>query len=235
MTLKTLVNDAQNILSLPVSSTVVSSTDPNVRMLKSLATQEGVALARSFTWQAITKEATFTSVAQAEQTNAIPSDFDRLIYESMYNRSQLRRITGPLDSSEWQAQQALSTSLLTDAFRIRGDAILISPTPDAGDTYAFEYVSKNWCQDSGSTGQEAWAADDDTGILDEYLMSLGLIWRYRKARGFDYAEEMATYEIEKAQAQMRDGGGRRTRNFARDTSLYDHANMPVVAEGNWNL
>lgn len=235
MTLKTLVNDAQDILSLPRSSTVTSSTDPNVRLLKTLASQEGRLLAKSFNWQAITTEATFASVAQAEQTNALPADFDRLIYESMYNRSQLRRITGPLNSSEWQAQQALSTSLLTDAFRIRGDSILISPTPESGDTYAFEYVSKNWCQSSGGTGQAAWVADDDNGILDENLMLLGLIWRYRKARGFDYAEEMTTYEMEKAQAQMRDGGGRRTRNFAQDTSLYDHANMPVVQEGNWNL
>jgi len=235
MTLKTLVNAAQDLLSLPRSSTVVASTDTNVRLLLQVANEEGRVLARSYTWEAITKEKTFTSVAQAVQTGAIESDFNRLVPGSMFNRSQQRRITGPLSSSEWQAQQSLSTALLTDAFRIRGGDILITPTPEAGDTYGYEYVSNNWCQSGASVEQTAWAADADTGLLDESLMLLGVIWRYRKARGFDYAEEMTTYEAEKAQAQMRDGGGKRTLNYGKDTSLYDHAKEPLVIEGSWNL
>lgn len=234
MTLKTLINDAQDILSLPTSSVVVSSTDPNVRMLKTLANREGKILARAYPWQAITTEQTFTSVAATIQTGAVPTDYDRIINKSMFNRTQQRRCTGPLDPEEWQSQQALTTSLLTDAFRFRGDDILITPTPEAGDTYAYEYVSKNWCQSAGGTGQDAWAADDDTAKLDEELILLGVIWRFRKARGFDYSEEFNTYEFEVAQAKMRDGG-KRARNYGADSSLYEHMRPPTVIEGNWNL
>ena len=235
MTLKTIVNEAQDTLALPRSNVVVSSTDQNVRLLLAVAQQEGRQLMRRYNWQALTTEKTFTSVAQAEQTSAIPTDFDRIVNGSMFNRSQTRRVAGPLSANEWQAQQAITASVLTDAFRIQGNNILIVPVPEAGDTYAYEYVSKNFCTNAaGSTGQAAWAADDDLGVLDEPLMLLGVIWRFRKARGFDYAEEFSTYEREATQLAMRDGG-KRTVNYGGDASLLDQTLGPLVIEGSWNL
>lgn len=234
MTLLTMANEAQGLLSIPRSTVVASSTDLNVRLLLSLANQEGRELARRHGWESLITEKTFTSIASITQTGAVPGDFDRIVNESMFNRSQTRRVAGPLNAEEWQSQQALSVSLLTDAFRIMGGNILLTPTPEAGDTYAYEYITKNWCQSSGGTGQQAWAADSDTGVLDETLMVLGLGWRFRKARGRDYAEEFNTYEKEVEQAIMRDGG-RRTLNYSQDDSLLDHAKPPLIVEGSWSL
>lgn len=234
MTLKSFINEAQDTLSLPRSSVVVSSTDQNVRLLLAVAQQEGRELMRAYPWQALVTEKTFTSIAATTQTGAIPTDFDRILSGTMFNRTQNRRSVGPLNAEEWQAQQALSASLLTDAFRIQGDAIKITPTPSAGDTYAYEYVSKNFCETSGGTGQAAWAADTDVGVLSEDLMLLGVIWRFRKARGFDYAEEFDTYQREVAQAKMRDGG-KRSLNYSVDDSLLDHSKPPLVIEGSWDL
>lgn len=234
MTLLTMANEAQDTLSLPRSTVVVSSTDPNVRLLLALANQEGRALGRRAKWESLVTEKTFTSAATAIQTGAVPTDFNHIVNHTMFNRTQFRRVTGPLNAEEWQAQQALSTSLLTDSFRIQGGDIYIEPVPEAGDTYAYEYVSKNWCQSAASAGQIKWTADDDTGVMDETLMVLGLIWRFRKSRGFDYAEEFNTYELEVEQAIMRDGG-KRDLNYSLDNSLLDHAQPPFVIEGNWPL
>lgn len=236
MTLLTMINEAQGLLVLPRSTVAISSTDLNVRFLVGLANLEGRELFKRPTrgWEALETEQTFTSTATAVQTGAIPSDYHALIINTMFNRSQNRRVTGPLSPQEWQAQQALSASLLTDAFRIRGGNLLITPTPDAGDTYAFEYMSKNWCQSSGGAGQAAWAADSDTGVLDENLMLLGIIWRFKADRGLSYAENFNTYEKEAEQAIMRDGG-KRDLNYSMDDSLLDHAEPPLVPDGNWNL
>lgn len=234
MSLLTLLNEAQDLLSLPRSTVAVSSTDLNVRQLVSIANQEGRELARRYSWSALVTEKTFTSIAATTQTSSIPSDFDHIVNHSMFNRTQKRRVTGPLSSQEWQAQKALSASLLTDSFKIRAGAIDIIPTPEAGDTYAYEYISKNWCETSGGTGQAAWAADTDVGVLDETLMVLGVIWRFRKARGLDYAEEFNTYEKEVDQAIMRDGG-KRDLNYSWDDTLQDHAKEPYVQDGNWPL
>lgn len=234
MTLLSLVNDAQDILSIPRSGIVATSTDQNVRTLLGLANQEGRELAKRHAWEELVTEKTFTATASAIQTGAVPTDMDRFLIGTFFNRTNHRRVTGPLLPEEWQAQQALTSSVLFDSFRFRGGDILITPTPAGTETYAFEYVSKNWCQSSGDTGQASWAADSDTGVLDEKLMLLGIIWRFRKARGFDYAEEFATYEKEVLQAIMRDGS-RRTINYSFDDTLYDTKRPPYVTDGNWNL
>jgi hypothetical protein len=236
MSLLTMANGVQDRLGLPRSTVVVSSTDQNVRRLLALANQEGKELAKRHTWQAITKEKTFTSLAQASQTSAIPSDFDRFVNESMFNRTNHRRVLGPLSPEQWQAQQALSASLLVDAFRVRGNAIYINPTPAAGLTYAFEYVSTLWI-DSDSDGDgdlAAWTHDTtNSGLLSEDLMGLGIDWRYLKAIGLDYAEAFRTYELQVEQAIIRDGGAR-TLSFAGGNSPYGQPGVGVP-EGSWDL
>jgi hypothetical protein len=82
-----------------------------------------------------------------------------------------------------------------------------------------------------SAAQSAWAADTDTGILSEEVMTLGVIWRFLKAKGFDYSEPFRTYEMAKARAENKDGGGKRRLNMGIKT----HMACPraVYPEGNW--
>ena len=91
-------------------------------------------------------------------------------------------------------------------WRIIGGVLNIYPAPSAGSTYALEYVSENWCESSGGTGQAAWNSDTDVALISEPLISLGVIWRWLRAKGFDYAEEMSTYEREVEKAAARDRG-----------------------------
>lgn len=234
MTLLSVIQDAQDAIGLDRASAVANSTDQTVRTMLQLAQQEGRELARRHPWQALVTEKTFTSTATEEQSGVIPSDLDRYINESFHNRTRNRRVIGPLSPLEWQKEKAISASILTDTFRVRGDSFLLHPTPAAGDTYAFEYVSKNWCESSGGTGQASWQADTDVGRLDEALMTLGIIWRFKKSKQFDYAEDFATYQQQVTQAIMRDGA-RRTINFATNEGLFENARMPTVPEGSWSL
>jgi hypothetical protein len=205
MTLLSIVQDASTDLSLPVPTTVIAETDPAVMLMLRCAQEEGRSLAGRHPWQALTSEQTFTTVAADAQTSSIPSDFHRLIPETMFNRDQNRRVWGPLDAGEWQAYKATLVTRVDPAFRIRGDTILITPTPTAGETVAYEYVSNKWCQSSGGTAQSAWAADTDTAKLNEAAMTLGVVWRWRKAKGFDFAAAERDYERIVVDLIMRDG------------------------------
>ena len=234
MTLLTIINNVQDLVGLPRSNIVVSSTDQNVRTLLALSNREGRLLSRRYGWQAIKKEQTFTGVAADIQTNAIPSDFDHIVNATAFNRTQTRKLTGPLNDKEWQQQKSIVSSVLTDSFRIRGDDFLITPTASTSDTYTYEYISKNWCQSSGGTGQSAWAADADTGVLDEDLMEMGLLWRMLSKSSLEYAEEFRDYELEVNSAMMRDGG-KRSLNFSIDDTLLDRVPIPVAPEGSWSI
>jgi hypothetical protein len=109
----------------------------------------------------------------------------------------------------------------------------VTPVPTAGDSYAFEYVSKNWCQSVASVEQSAWTADSDTGILEEELMTLGVVWRFKAGQGFDYAEEFRNYELMVTQAAARDGG-KRTLNAGYYIGTR-RRRAPFVQDGSWNL
>ena len=205
MSLLTVISGTLARLALPTTTAVIDSTDATVRQLLQLAQREGRELARRATWKALQTEKTFTTVATAAQTSALPTDLDWIIPDTMFNRTLKRRVQGPVGADEWQLIQSSLSSSVFPAFRIRGTSLLITPTPTAGQTVAYEYMSKYWCASSAGSGQTAWAADADTALLDEELITSGLVWRFKAAKGLGYAADQQAYEIQVMQAIMREG------------------------------
>ena len=207
MSLLTIVQKTCRRLSLAAPSVVVTSTDAQVLQLWELANEAGDDMARDFDWQMLRKEQTFVTVATPEQSNVIPSDFSRFISDSFFNRSTRRQLFGPITPQQWQAIQAQpQLNRIFLAYVERNGAFLVTPTPTAGETIAFEYVSNQWCQSATAVGQSEFLADTDTGIISERLLILSLRWRFLQAKGLDYAEALRTYEVEIEKTKGRDGG-----------------------------
>lgn len=236
MSLLTMIQGAARTCGLPPPTAVVSSTDTQVLRLLQVAQTEGRFLSRRHDWKDIVKEQTFTSVA-AELQGALSSlitnnDYRKMVNRTAWNRTTQDRLGGPLGPVDWQTLQASSVAGPYYNMRVWRKNLYLTPAPSAGDTIAFEYVSKNWCQSSGGTEQAAWAADDDTGILDEELMEQGVVWRYLRATGLDYAEEFRTYEYMVADAWASDGGGSKVLHSDGVGSPRPGARVP---EGGWSL
>jgi hypothetical protein len=234
MSILTIVQDVSNRVGLPVPSVVIGSNDTQVRQLLGLAQQEGKELSRRGPWQALTKEKTITATATETQTGAIPVDYERMIEGTFWNRTQDRRVVGPLTPQKWQMLQTGLYSLMWDAYRIRGNDMLMSPVPQAGDILAYEYVSTYWLTNAaGSTERAAWTADDDVAKLDEELITLGVIWRFLKSKGLDYSEAFSTYE-RMVERKLGNDGGMAILDLNGDRldgagGAYD----PFISEGNW--
>ncbi len=200
----------------------------------SLANQVGQALLLRHDWQWSVKETTFTATATETQTGALPSDLLRIIPKSFWNRTADRRVDGPVSAQRWQAVQSGLVVQPWDSFRIRGNSLIMSPVPTAGDVMAYEYVSKYWCMGAGETtpDQETWAADTDTSIWPDELHVLGVVWRYQKARGLEYGETFRDFEVMLAQLIGNDGGI----SDIQLTPGSDEATFePYVADGNWSV
>lgn len=231
MSLLTLVQRAFKRVGLSAPTAVMSSTDENVIRMIELANEEGEELATRGDWQALTREATHTTLAAESQglmTAIAGSDFWYIRNDTFWNRTKDRRWY-PVSDVRWQEMKATAITGPVEYFRIRGGYLLALPTPTAGETLAFEWVSKNWCESSGGTGQSAWAADTDVARLDEALMLMGLVWRWKKAYGMEYAEDFRQYEMRVETALVRDGAK-------------PHINMggaPAgernVPQGSWNV
>ncbi len=147
------------------------------------ANQAGKRLAERIDWQILRKEQTFTSLGQEEQTAALPSDLDRIIPETFWNRNEQELITGPITPVEWQAFKASDYQGYPTKFILRGGSIHISPAPPAGNTMAFEYISTLWAQSAASAAQTAFAADTDTSLIDENLLEDYIIFEWLTAEG----------------------------------------------------
>ncbi len=234
MSLLTILQDTANTVGIDAPSTVIGNTDSNTVRLLALSNQGGKALARRFPWQELVQEWTFTTVATESQgtVESIMPGFNWDLYGTIWNRSTKFPVQGPLFPEEWQFLKALDIAGPYPQFRIRGNNLICLPVPTAGQIFAGEYVSRYWCQ--GASGQEKWAADTDTGILSEDLLTLDLIWRWKMSQGLDYSGEKMEFEIAVNEKTARSGSNRSI-SLEADSMENEYPRGVAVQIGNWPL
>ncbi len=203
-----------------------------------LLNKEGRALSTRYGWQALTREVTFTTLAAESQgtiASIVGGDHSAryIVNDTIWNRTKIWPVLGPKSPRNWQAYKSFTGTGPISEYRIRGNQLLFSPVPSAGDTCAFEYVDKMWCTDSGGTTfRAAVAADTDVMLLDEELMQQGLLWRWRAAKKLDYTEDFITYEHMVADAMARDGT-KPVLSMAGPANEYNP--VVVVPIGSWGV
>jgi len=234
MSLLTICQDAANEIGVPSPSTVVGSTDTTNIQLLAAANREGKNLVAGYDWQTLIKEEAHTTLAAESQgdMSTIATDFLRFSNDTMWNRTTDRKYYGPLNNAQWQRLKASVSSGITHYFRIRGNALLFHPAPPAGESVFFEYIGKNWAITSGSTANAtSFAADANTTVLDEDLITLGVIWRFLKQKGLPYDNQFQEYRLKLTEKQSKDGAKQIIR-MAGPNRLYLPVNEP---EGNFSL
>lgn len=183
--------------SIPVPATVYGSTDDQILQLMALLEEEGTDLSGRGDWQGLTIEATHTTVAaesQGAMTTIAGNGFRYVKGNTIWDRN-LRLPVYVLGGNDWQAGKAANITGPRYQARIRGGNLIAMPVPTAGHTWAFEYVSYNWILAAdGTTYKKYFTADTDTFLLPEEILLMGLRWRWKKEKGFDYSEDFRTYE-----------------------------------------
>ena len=232
MTLLTMVRAACAETNQPQPTSVVNSTEVTAQQMLSLANAIGDELQKDYAWQTLVREASFSAAATASQGTIISkaSDFDRFVNDTMFNRTAGWRVRGPVSAQEWQAVQASGVSGLDRAFYIRQGNIYMTPTPTAGDSIYFEYVTTKWCESSGGTAQLAFAADADVCRLNERLMTMALVYRFRQAKGLPHVEHLARFEKHLKNLLLSDGA-KAILSMAGPRRM-SGVNIP---EGSWDL
>jgi len=205
-----MIQRASEEIGILKPTVVIASTDTKVLQLLALAKTEGEDLARRGDWEFLINTFSITTVAAQSQgaIRTLLADFDSIVNDTMWNTNTTTLIFGPRAKRDWAAEQAAGITGPFTTFRIRGGNLIFSPIPTVGQTVTGEYKNKLYCETSSGTGQSEWLADTDVGRLDEDIMRLGLIWRWKRAKGFDYAEEYSTYERAVQDTLGKDGGKR---------------------------
>ena len=104
-TLLEIVTRACDELALPRPSAVAGAADNQTRQLLGLLNRGGKAMMREHAWRDLVTLGTITTVNGTEDY-AYPADFDRLVAETEWDRTNDWRLVGPLWPQEdrWQRE-----------------------------------------------------------------------------------------------------------------------------------
>ena len=216
-------------------SVVLSSSDLQIQQLLELANEEGQEAARRYPWTALQNEVSFTTLAVEDQgaVQTIAPGLNYIINDTIWNRTLRRPVFGPQAPQNWQQQKAFAINGPWSSYRVKAGHIFMYPVPVAGQSCFFECITKNWATDTtGVTGKTEFTADDDIILFDDSIFKLGVIWRFKQVKGFEYAEDFKKYENQILDAMARDGG----KDWLSLTNTkYDIFPGVIVPAGSWAL
>jgi len=188
LTLLAIVQDVCAELGIQQPPIVIGSQDPQIQQLWALVNRLGNDLVREFEWQRLRKNTSVNTVA-GQTTYDLPSDWNRQISQTEWNRTMRRPMIGPISAQGWEAYKgAYLGAGIETSFRIQGGKLVLLDEPPAGDELAYEYISSNWVVTITGSGRKKFLADDDSCVFDDQLMLEGLKLRWRKAKGLAYDE-----------------------------------------------
>lgn len=150
----------------------------------------------------------------ARDTYAVPEDFKWFANQTMWDRTNHWQLIGPLSP---QAYQYLVSGIVPTGPRRRWRQIgedpyswRIWPAPTASNDYpatlVFEYNSRYWASNAAGTRQQWLVLDDDYPVIDGQALVLDTIWRWQRAKGFEFGASQAESVDYVNRLIARDGG-----------------------------
>lgn len=141
--------------------------------------------------QAATATNTAVTLTFSQTLYPMPSDFERIIDNTEWDKSKHWVMLGPETAQQWQW---LKSGYISTGPRLRyrqlGGYFQIWPPTGVADYIGFEYFSNQWvlsaaAQAAGPTPDKtSFTVDTDTCAFDDTLMVLGLKSKYMIAKGF---------------------------------------------------
>lgn len=233
-TILQVCQDVADEVGVEHPSTIYGSTGNTARRLYQATVQTARELLRRVDWAVLQKEHTFDTVA-SQAAYALPSDYDRMIPHTQWDRHNYWRMIGPWSPQDWQwFESGIVVRGPRRRYRLKPESgtkeIFIFPTPSsAGETLVFEYISNEWARSTGGTAQSSIQADTDTVIFPDEVFHLGVLWRFQRALGMAYYDERNDFEAELRRAKA-DNTGMPRLNMAQEHEFALSAN---IQDGNF--
>ena len=202
--------EAADICAVQRPTDLFSNSSQNDILFASIAKQVLSSLMRHANWQCLIREAVFeTTPGQTDYLiDMIAADFFSLINASIYAADDTRNIIGAISEERWAKEKQYHMPEIDLLFKIQNNMIRFVKDPGKVCVH-FSYKSDAVCIDA-STGKpkSQITLNSDVPVFDAYLVKLGMIWRFQKRSGLDYAEEYNEYlrELNKSYAQTKAPG-----------------------------
>jgi hypothetical protein len=163
----------------------------------------------------------------------LPSDYDRQIDRTHYDKSKRWEMLGPESPQQWQF---LKSSYISTGprmrYRIMGGEFQIWPIISTNEYLGYEYISNAWADSAAGVPQTSFVLDTDTCIFPDRLMVLALKKKYFEVKGFDSSSYQRDYDMELNISKANDQGSA-TLSFAPRAAnvLIGYENIPDANYG----
>jgi hypothetical protein len=185
MTLLTIAQGLAKNVGMQEPTSLVGSTLREWQEALQFANETGEELARRVDWGQL--QASTTLIGDGTNlVHSLPAGFSRVSKGAAVRSgtSSLR----PLSRAEWGTLTPVEGT--PRYFLLEGDDLTLFPYLANLATVTVSYQTKYWT----SGGAAAFTADDQTSLIDEELFLKGLIARWRRQKGMDFADYEAEYE-----------------------------------------
>ncbi len=210
MNILEIAQEAADICAVQRPTDLFNSSVQNDQLFASVVHSTLDSLMRRAEWQAITREGVlYTTDGQTDYLieNVAP-DFHSLVNGTMYIRDNMRFVIGAISEERWAREKQFHTPEIDVLFKIQNNKFKFLKDPGNLKLH-FTYKSNAVCYDAETEEPKPrLTANTDIPIFDEYLVKLGIIWRWNKRTGLDYTEEYNEYqrELEKSYAETKAAG-----------------------------
>ena len=149
----------------------------------------GDELAAMYNWEVLRREHSITTAATDAGNYPLPTDFDRIVDRTAWDRTEDMPLAGPLSAQEWQALKGRDTATIyTLGWRIMGGEFNIYPNNPVGYVRSlyYEYISNNWVvATDGTTYKADTTVGSDIVLYNRLLISRYVKLKFLLARGLD--------------------------------------------------
>lgn len=185
MSLKDVIDSVCDAVEIDRFDTVYGNADPGAQTMLQLGQQAGDEISTRAEWQNMLKVRSITSSG-----DELPSDFGRIVSGGVRTDSGLfaRPVT---NSGMWSTLVQVGST--QPYYFLRRNVILFAPS-SAGTSAVIDYVVSTWVVTSAGSYRATLSADDDTTAFPERLLTLNIIWRWRRAKGLAYDDQLAEFE-----------------------------------------
>lgn len=225
MSLLSICRSVTSVCGFPVPVSVQTTDETHVQLV-AIANVTLQSLAEEYNWPQLEIEYPITLVA-SQATYEWPSDFRKTEASSLFRTDEYFRVKGSVNIIEWNKRKyGMLGSLACLAYRTYynpttgAPGIQVTPTPEASGTMVGLYYTNKYVDAGGGSFKTSYEVDTDTSRIPERLVQLGMMWRFRRAKGLDFSAELAEYSATISQ-QFADRKGSADIIIGRKTMFLD--------------
>lgn len=209
MTVLTACQQAAVKLNQTQPTSVFSTTDAFAAELALAANEAAEVILGGYDWQKLITLATIVGDATSTAFS-LPTDYDRMLKKAKVHSTTWQNavFVAAKDQDDWLYTKDIGITGTPGKWIILGGQFQVFPAMAVGENARFYYISNKICGPGTTLTKTSFTDDSDVLFINEKLLRLGIIWRWRANKRMEYAEDMNNFEIAMAEVYGGDKGSK---------------------------